>query len=170
MVPIRWWIWRATPRPRPCDSASATPLPGGVDVVIDPVGGAVGEAAMRCLSWNGRHVVVGFTAGSFPSFRGNYLLVKNISVSGLQWTDYRDRQIEAVRQAQARIFQLWLDCELAPKISRILPMERVVEGLALLREGKARGRIIAHDTQRLSNKTRNGLDKWRFWTRLQRWP
>ena len=114
----------------------------GVDIVIDPVGGAVGEAALRALAWDGRLVVVGFAAGQIPSFKANYLLLKNISVSGLQWTDYRERQIGAVHGAQERIFELWQEGKLRPLISRELPLERVGEAFALLSVGQARGKII----------------------------
>ena len=114
----------------------------GVDIVIDPVGGAVSEAALRALAWDGRLVVVGFAAWQVPSFKANYLLVKNITVSGLQWTDYRERQIGAVASAQARIFELWAEGKLRPLISRTLPLERVGEAFALLSIGQARGKII----------------------------
>ena len=57
----------------------------GADVVIDPLGGAFFGAALRAMAWCGRLVVIGFAAGEIPSVKVNYLLVKNISVSGLQW-------------------------------------------------------------------------------------
>ncbi|AJE49163.1 NADPH:quinone oxidoreductase family protein [Celeribacter indicus] len=114
----------------------------GADVVIDPVGGALSAAALRTMAWCGRLVVVGFASGEIPSFAGNYLLVKNISVSGLQWTDYRARQPERVRDAQAHIFALWSEGRLAPRISATLPLDRITEALRALSTGSARGKII----------------------------
>lgn len=120
----------------------------GADVVIDPVGGAPAEAALRALGWGGRHVVVGFTSGQVPAFKGNYLLVKGISVTGFQWTDYRAWRGESVRGAQQTMFDLWLAGKLQPVISRQLPLEGIVEALACLREGRARGKIILRTDRR----------------------
>ncbi|MBO0687941.1 MAG: NADPH:quinone oxidoreductase family protein, partial [Candidatus Dormibacteraeota bacterium] len=55
----------------------------GVDVVVDPLGGDAFDGAMRSLNWRGRLVVVGFAAGRIPVLKANYLLLKNIEVSGL---------------------------------------------------------------------------------------
>ncbi len=61
------------------------------DIVLDPVGGDAFDAALRALAWRGRLVVVGFAAGRIPEAKANYLLLRNISVAGLQWSDYRER-------------------------------------------------------------------------------
>ena len=114
----------------------------GVDVVIDPVGGSVGEAALRTLAWHGRLVVVGFASGDIPSFKGNYLLIKGISVCGMQWTDYQARDPQGIRDAQAKIFDLWRSGRLSPRISRRLPLSRAVEGFEAVAMGDARGKII----------------------------
>ncbi len=114
----------------------------GVDIVIDPVGGAVTEAALRALAWRGRLVVIGFAAGDIPTIRANYLLVKNIAVSGLQWSDYRDRHPGWMAKAQAEIFAHALAGRLTPHVSRTLPLERAVEALALLREGGVAGKLL----------------------------
>jgi NADPH2:quinone reductase len=114
----------------------------GADVVIDPVGGDISAAAMRALAWSGRLVVVGFASGVIPEIRANYLLVKNISVSGLQWTDYRSRQLDNVEAAQRTLFSLWSNGLLRPLISQTLPLERFAEALADLDRGNAAGKTI----------------------------
>lgn len=78
----------------------------GVDIVIDPLGDDIFDAAIRTLAWRGRLVVIGFAAGRIPTIKANYLLVKNIEVSGLQVSDYRKRMPEAVRDCFADIFDL----------------------------------------------------------------
>jgi NADPH2:quinone reductase len=113
-----------------------------VDVVIDPVGGVPAEAALRAMAWCGRLVVVGFASGAVPSFRSNYLLVKGLTAGGFQWTDYRDRQPERVRQAQAEILDLWQAGRLDPMISRLAPLESIVEALTEIRDGRTRGKIV----------------------------
>lgn len=114
----------------------------GVDVIIDPVGGPLAEAALRAMAWSGRLVVVGFASGEIPQFKANYLLVKNISISGIQWTDYRARQIERVADAQRQIFALWQAGKLSPLISARLPLARAAEGLSALNQGTAGGKIL----------------------------
>ena len=76
----------------------------GADVIIDPLGGHIFEAAVRALAWCGRLVVIGFAAGSIPALRTNYVLLKNIEVTGLQITDYRKRRPSELRTAYAEIF------------------------------------------------------------------
>jgi NADPH2:quinone reductase len=114
----------------------------GVDIVIDPVGGAVTDAALRALAWRGRLVVVGFAAGEIPTIRTNYLLVKNISVSGLQWSDYRERDPAWVQTVQQEIFDLWSEGKLSPQIAATLPMAQFAEALTRLKAGEAHGKII----------------------------
>ncbi len=114
----------------------------GADVVIDPVGGAVNAAALRAMAWRGRMVIIGFAAGEIPTIKANYLLVKNIEVSGLQWSDYRDRTPDWVRRVQSEIFDLAVAGKLQPVISRRFPLDGFKEALALLRDGKAQGKLI----------------------------
>lgn len=114
----------------------------GADVVIDPVGGDTAAAALRAMAWSGRLVVVGFASGQIPQIGANYLLVKNISVGGLQWTDYRARQLDRVHQAQAQIFEFWKQGRIAPRIAAQLPLSRYAEALAALQAAKVAGKII----------------------------
>ncbi|SEH88394.1 NADPH2:quinone reductase [Tardiphaga sp. OK245] len=114
----------------------------GIDVTIDPVGGVVFEPALRALAWRGRHIVIGFTGGDIPVARTNYLLVRNISVCGLQGSDYRDRWPEACATVQARIFDFIEDGMFKPEVSVVLPMSRFVDALEMLRRGEAQGKIL----------------------------
>jgi NADPH2:quinone reductase len=114
----------------------------GVDVVVDPIGGDATEAALRALAWRGRLVVVGFAAGGIPTIKANYLLVKNIMVSGLQWSDYRDRTPDLVARAQAEIFDLALTGRLVPPIDMVLPLSDFAGALDRIKSDKASGRIL----------------------------
>ena len=114
----------------------------GCDIVIDPVGGDANAAALRAMAWRARMVIIGFASGTIPVIKANYLLVKNIAVSGLQWSDYRDRTPELVRAAQDEIFALWKDGKLKPLISRTLPLSSFAEALEALRGGRVQGKIV----------------------------
>ncbi len=114
----------------------------GADVVIDPVGGAANAAALRAMAWRGRMVIIGFASGEIPTIKANYLLVKNIEVSGLQWSDYRDRAPEWVARVQSEIFALHVAGKIDPYVSRTFPLEGFKDALALLRDGKAQGKLV----------------------------
>jgi len=114
----------------------------GVDIVIDPVGGDANAAALRAMAWCGRLVIIGFASGEIPTIKANYLLLKNIAVSGLQWSDYRERQPERVGAAQQEIFDFWKQGKLRPFISKTVPLERFADALGDLRDGRAQGKIV----------------------------
>ena len=114
----------------------------GVDIVIDPVGGAVTEAALRAMAWRGRLVVIGFAAGSIPTIKANYLLLKNIAVTGLQWSDYRERDPDWIERVQMEIFDLWSMGQLVPQIADNLPLANFAKALERLKNGSAHGKII----------------------------
>ena len=114
----------------------------GADVCIDMLGGDPFDAAMRALAWCGRMVVVGFAAGRIPEIKANYLLVKNIAVAGLQWSDYRDRTPALMAEAQAEIFRLYQEGRVKPAVMARLPLARMAEALALIRDRKVVGKIV----------------------------
>lgn len=114
----------------------------GVDVCIDPLGGDPFDAALRALAWRGRMVVVGFAAGRIPVIKANYLLVKNIEVSGLQWSDYRDRTPERMAEAQAAIFRLYSAGKLSANVTDRFPLERMAEALAVIRDRRVVGKVV----------------------------
>jgi NADPH2:quinone reductase len=116
----------------------------GADIVLDPLGGEVFEAALRALAWRGRLVVIGFAAGAIPTMRINYLLLKNIEVSGLQISDYRKRRPAQVAAAFAEIFELYEQGKITPAPVTAYPLERAGEALAALRDRRLSGRAVLH--------------------------
>lgn len=63
-------------------------FPDGVDMVLDPVGGDMAEAALRSLNFGGRYLVVGFASGTIPSLPANFVLLRNRSVIGVEWASW----------------------------------------------------------------------------------
>ena len=114
----------------------------GADVVIDPLGGDIFDAAIRAVAWRGRLVVVGFAAGRIPTLRANYLLVKNIEVSGLQISDYRRRLPDMAAECFRELFALTTAGKIGPPPTATLPIARYQEALTALRDRTARGRIV----------------------------
>ena len=114
----------------------------GADVVIDPLGGDFLGAAMRAMAWCGRLVVVGFAAGEIPSVKVNYLLLKNISLSGLQWSDYRDRTPQRIDEVQADIFRLWKQGAVRPHVMKEFAFEELPTALQMIGQGQIRGKAV----------------------------
>lgn len=115
---------------------------GGVDVVIEIVGGEVFDGSVRALNFRGRLVVVGFTGGTIPSFKVNYALLKSLAVTGLNWSDYRDRDPAWVRRVQAEIFDMCADGRLHVPVQASYPMDRVVDAFDIIRNRQVRGKVV----------------------------
>jgi NADPH2:quinone reductase len=77
-----------------CDAVSAA---GGVDVIIDPVGGEVFEQSLRCLAPEGRLITVGATSNEMGKAASVHLLRRSSTVTGVLWTEAlnRDRTLFA---------------------------------------------------------------------------
>ena len=114
----------------------------GADVIIDPLGGQVFEAAVRALAWCGRLVVIGFAAGGIPALRTNYLLVKNIEVSGLQITDYRKRRPGELHTAYSEIFGYYALGLVKPAPVVPFALDDAGTALAAIRDRRIDGRAV----------------------------
>ena len=114
----------------------------GADVILDPLGGAIFEAAVRALAWRGRLVVIGFAAGGIPTIRTNYLLLKNIEITGLQISDYRMRRPAQVAACFSEIFSLYEEGKVKPATAIVFPLARAGEALAALRDRRIAGRAV----------------------------
>ena len=114
----------------------------GVDIVLDPIGGDAFEAALRALAWRGRLVVIGFAAGRIPSVKTNYLLLKNIEVSGLQISDYRKRTSDLMAQCMQEIFALFEAGKLKPAPIVTRPLEDFAQALQDVVDRRVAGRVV----------------------------
>jgi len=114
----------------------------GVDVVYDPVGGDLAQAAMRSMAWCGRFLVIGFTSGEVPQFPGNYLLVKNIAIIGVYWGAYRTKEPEVFRAGFAELARWWEAGKLKPHVSQVFPLADAPKALAMLEGRQSTGRLV----------------------------
>jgi NADPH2:quinone reductase len=114
----------------------------GVDLIIDSVGGDVFDASLRGIAWAGRLVVVGFAAGRIPEIKAGYLLVKNIALIGLQFSDYRDREPEKVRAVQQELFRMYEAGSIKPHVMAAYPIQDYLTALSLVRERKVVGKVV----------------------------
>jgi NADPH2:quinone reductase len=117
-------------------------LTGGADVVYDPVGGDASRAALRCLNFEGRHIILGFAAGDIPQIAANYLLVKNISAIGYSFSSYRFEQPATMRKTLDEICRWYMEGKLKPHISFTFPLEETKDALNALIARKSTGKVI----------------------------
>ena len=115
---------------------------GGVDLVLDPVGGDRFTDSLRSLREGGRLVVVGFTGGSIPEVRVNRLLLKNTEVVGAGWGAYAMARPELTREIGAAINRMVDEGFVSPPIGERFPLERAADALKALEERRATGKIV----------------------------
>jgi NADPH2:quinone reductase len=115
---------------------------GGVDVVIDPVGGDRFTDNLRSLREGGRAVVVGFTGGSIPEVRVNRLLLNNTEVVGAGWGAGVMSKPDAVREIGAAIADLMAKGFVRPLVGARFPLDRASEALKLIDARGATGKVV----------------------------
>jgi NADPH:quinone reductase len=115
---------------------------GGVDVVIDPVGGDRFTDSLRSLREEGRCVVVGFTGGSIPEVRVNRLLLNNLDVVGAGWGAYSMPKPDLDREVGAEVGRLVDEGFVRPIVGARFPFERAADALELLDGRGATGKVV----------------------------
>jgi len=123
----------------------------GADIVLDTLGDAFFDAAIRAVAWRGRLVVIGFAAGRIPTLKVNYVLLKNIEVSGLQVSDYRKRMPELMRECYSEIFRLYEAGKLSAPPTTTFGLDDVPAALVSLRDRQNAGRAVLIPTKDSAN-------------------
>ena len=124
------------------DIRDAVKALGGADVVYDPVGGDQFTAALRACNPEGRILTIGFASGNVPQIPANHLLVKNVDVLGFYWGGYMKFRPAVIIDSLSTLFGWLAEGRIKPHISHMLPLERVEEGLELLRSRKSTGKVV----------------------------
>ncbi len=114
----------------------------GADVIFDPVGGDVFDLSRRCVAFEGRIVIVGFTGGRIAEAPTNHLLVKNYSVIGLHWGLYNKKSPELITETHDALIRLYEEGKIDPLIFETVPFEEVPQKLELLSTRKTYGKLI----------------------------
>ena len=115
---------------------------GGADVVYDAVGGDTFKAAFRACNPEARLLPIGFAGGEVPQIPANHLLVKNLTVIGFYIGGYLKFRPEAVTDSLRTLLGWYRQGRLKPHVSHLLPLDRVEEGMTLLRERRATGKVV----------------------------
>ena len=115
---------------------------GGVDVVLDPVGGDRFTDSLRSLREDGRLIVVGFTGGSIPEVRVNRLLLGNTEVVGAGWGAYVMGKPDLNREIGAAVNRMVDEGFVRPVVGASFALEEAPEALRMLDERRATGKVV----------------------------
>ena len=114
----------------------------GVDVVYDPVGGDLAEAALRSMAWGGRYLVVGFAAGPIPALPFNLPLLKGCSIVGIFWGAFAEKQPEDNARNIRELLGFWQQGQLVPHIHATYPLEQAADALNDMLGRKVMGKVL----------------------------
>jgi len=114
----------------------------GVDVVYDPVGGALAGDAVRSLAWNGRYLVIGFAAGDIPQIPANQLLLKSAEALGVLWGASLRADPAPHGRNIDELLGLLAEGRLKPHVSETWPLAEAVEGLSRVMDRQAKGKVV----------------------------
>jgi NADPH2:quinone reductase len=115
---------------------------GGVDIVLDPVGGDRFTDSLRSLREEGRVVVVGFTGGSIPEVKVNRLLLNNTEVIGAGWGAYVMTKPDLNMRMGEEVAKLIESGHVRPVVGARFPLERAGEALELIDGRGATGKVV----------------------------
>lgn len=114
----------------------------GADIIVDPVGGDVFDESTRCIAFDGRLMVVGFTSGCIASIDANMPLIKGYSVIGVRAGEYGRRFPERGAEHIAAIDRLAAEGAITPHVHAELPLEQWREGFEMLAGRTVVGKVV----------------------------
>jgi NADPH2:quinone reductase len=117
-------------------------LPGGADVVVDPVGGDLSEPALRALRPGGRFVTCGYASGVIPRIPLNLVLLKGVEILGFEFLDFATRRADDMTRNEAELVELLATRRVVPHIGAAFTLDDVAAALRHVADGKAVGKVV----------------------------
>ena len=114
---------------------------GGTDIVIDPVGGALAEQALRSLRWGGRFVTLGFASGEIPRIALNLVLLKGIQIRGVDLRGLGERDPAALARDLADLGTL-VEQGLRPRIGARFSLAETAAAMRFVADRRAIGKVV----------------------------
>jgi NADPH2:quinone reductase len=114
----------------------------GPNVVYDPVGGDIAEAALRSIGWRGRYLVVGFAAGPIPALPWNLVLLKGASLVGVFWGEFAKRQPKENAAMMGELIAWYLQGKVKPHIDATLPMSELKQAFQRMGQRDVVGKLV----------------------------
>ena len=117
-------------------------LPEGADVVVDPVGGALAEPALRSLRWDGRFVTVGYASGEIPRIPLNLVLLKGIRIVGFEFYGFVTHSPDEFQRGEEELAGLLASGRIVPHIGASFGLDETAAALRLVADGQAVGKVV----------------------------
>jgi NADPH2:quinone reductase len=114
----------------------------GADVIYDPVGGDVFDESIRCIAFDGRLLVVGFTSGRIPTVSVNMPLIKGFSVMGVRAGEYGRQFPERGRENTQAIWDMAAEGRVRPRVHAELPLADWRAAFDLLADRQVIGKAV----------------------------
>jgi NADPH2:quinone reductase len=114
----------------------------GVDVVYDPVGGALTEPALRALGWKGRLLVIGFASGEIPKPPLNLVLLKGCDIRGVFWGDFLVREPQVHLANMAELLSYAASGAISAHVHAAYPLESFREAFGAIARREALGKVL----------------------------
>jgi len=114
----------------------------GADVIYDPVGGDIFDESVRCIAFDGRLLVIGFTSGRIPSISANMPLIKGFSVMGVRAGEYGRQFPDRGRENARAVAELAASGRIRPRVHAEFPLDRWREAFDLLIQRQVVGKAI----------------------------
>ena len=114
----------------------------GANVIYDPVGGDIFDQSLRCISWEGRLLVIGFASGRIPQAPANLALLKSCDIVGVFWGAWTERDPMGHKKNMEIITKWWKEGKINPRISLTVPLEKTSEALNALASRKVTGKAV----------------------------
>ena len=114
----------------------------GYDIVYDPVGGEVSEAALRSTGWKGRFLVVGFAAGDIPRIPLNLTLLKGCDIRGVFWGKFVELEAKHAIENFMELMHMLDDGTISPHVSEVFDFERAPDAIRHVMDRKALGKVV----------------------------
>ena len=115
---------------------------GGVDVVVDIVGGRHAEPALRATKLFGRFCVVGFAAGTIPSIPLNQVLLNNRTVVGVEWGGWAYRNARENHALLTEVLTMAADGRLHPTEPATRPLADAAAVMQGLIDRQIAGKVV----------------------------
>ena len=113
----------------------------GADVIFDPVGGDLFDQCCRCINWNGRLLVIGFTSGRIPEYKANLALLKGAAMVGVFLGRFRKEEPEEYEKNFAELLALYEDGRLRPVVTRTFALEDYVDAFNVFTDRRVMGKV-----------------------------
>ncbi len=113
----------------------------GADVIYDPVGGDLFDQSTRCINWNGRLLVVGFTSGRIPSYPANLALLKGSSMVGVFLGRFRKEEPEEYERNFQELLDMYRSGKIKPIVTESFAFEDYVAAFNVFRDRRVMGKV-----------------------------